>query len=64
MLPERPFLVALRVCIRGASLAAGATCKINAAFAPTAVGTVTGTLNVTDSGAGSPQKVALTGTGT
>jgi hypothetical protein len=48
----------------GASLAAGATCKISVAFAPTAVGTVTGTLSVTDSGAGSPQKVALTGTGT
>jgi hypothetical protein len=60
MLPERLFLVALRVCIR----AAGGTRKISVAFAPTAVGTVSGTLSVTDNGAGSPQKVALTGTGT
>jgi len=56
------FVITSNTC--GASLAAGATCKISVAFAPTAVGTVTGTLSVTDSGAGSPQKVALTGTGT
>ncbi len=56
------FVITSNTC--GASLAPGATCKISVAFAPTAVGTVTGTLTVTDSGAGSPQKVALTGTGT
>src|SRR5712692_4830563 len=56
------FVITSNTC--GASLAPGATCKISVAFAPTAVGSVTGTLSVTDSGAGSPQKVALTGTGT
>jgi len=56
------FVITSNTC--GASLAAGATCKIKVAFAPTAMGKVTGTLSVTDNGAGSPQKVALTGTGT
>ncbi|MFY9559391.1 MAG: TIGR03118 family protein [Terriglobales bacterium] len=56
------FVITSNTC--GASLAAGASCKIKVAFAPTAVGTIKGMLSVTDSGAGSPQKVALTGTGT
>jgi len=62
MVSDTHFVITSNTC--GASLAPGATCKISVAFAPTAVGTVNGTLSVTDSGAGSPQKVALTGTGT
>jgi hypothetical protein len=32
-------------------------------FSPTATGSVSGTLSVTDNGAGSPQSTALTGSG-
>lgn len=45
-------------------LQAGANCTINVVFAPTAAGTVTGTLSVADSATGSPHTAALTGTGT
>jgi hypothetical protein len=48
----------------GASLAgSGANCAINVTFTPTAAGARTGSLVVTDSGAGSPRTVTLTGTG-
>jgi hypothetical protein len=47
----------------GTSLAAGGNCTINVTFAPTASGTRTGTLSVTDNASGSPQTVSLTGTG-
>jgi hypothetical protein len=47
----------------GASLAAAANCTIGVTFTPTAAGSRTGSLVVTDSGAGSPRTVALTGTG-
>jgi hypothetical protein len=47
----------------GASVGAGASCTITVTFTPTAAGTRTGSLVVTDSGAGSPRSVALTGTG-
>jgi Abnormal spindle-like microcephaly-assoc'd, ASPM-SPD-2-Hydin len=47
----------------GSSLAAGSSCMIGVFFDPTAVGTRTGTLSVTDNAAGSPQMVALTGIG-
>jgi len=56
------FIITSNTC--GATLAAGASCKIKVAFLPTQKGTVTGTLSVTDTGAGSPQTAALTGTGT
>jgi Beta-propeller repeat/Abnormal spindle-like microcephaly-assoc'd, ASPM-SPD-2-Hydin len=46
-----------------ASLSAGSTCAINVIFTPTVSGTRNGTLTVTDSATGSPQTVALTGTG-
>jgi hypothetical protein len=46
------------------SLAAGANCTINVIFKPTAVGTRSATLSVTDNATGSPQTVSLTGTGT
>jgi len=47
----------------GSSLAAGATCSINVAFAPTAEGDFTGDVSVTDNAKGSPQTVRLSGTG-
>jgi|CZKD01.1.fsa_nt_gi hypothetical protein len=45
------------------SLSAGSSCAINVTFAPTTSGTRTGTVTVSDSVAGSPQIVGLTGTG-
>jgi hypothetical protein len=47
----------------GNSLAAGSSCSIGVFFDPTAVGTRTGTLSVTDNAAGSPQTATLTGMG-
>jgi len=47
----------------GTSLAAGGNCTINVTFTPTASGTRTGTLSITDNASGSPQMVSLTGTG-
>jgi hypothetical protein len=48
----------------GTSLAAGASCSLYVAFKPAAAGALTGTISVTDTATGSPQKVTLTGTGT
>jgi len=45
------------------SVAASATCTINASFAPTAAGAQTGTIGVSYSGFGSPLSVSVTGTG-
>lgn len=47
----------------GSSVAAGASCTISVTFAPVAGGSLTGTLTVADNASGSPQTVALTGTG-
>ena len=47
-----------------ASLAPNASCTINTAFSPTTAGAQTGTLTFTNSDVGSPQVIALTGTGT
>jgi hypothetical protein len=47
----------------GASLAAGANCTINVAFAPGATGALAATLTVADNTAASSQSVSLTGTG-
>src|SRR5207247_8134408 len=47
----------------GSSLAAGAQCTINVTFTPSAGGTRTATLTVTDSASGSPQTASLSGTG-
>ncbi len=44
-------------------LPAGANCKIEVVFTPTAKGPASGKLSVTDSAKGSPQTVALSGTG-
>jgi len=54
--------IALSTC--GSSLAAEASCTINATFKPTQSGTRTGALSITDNAPGSPQKVGLKGTGT
>jgi len=45
------------------SLAPSATCILNVTFKPTAAGTRTGTVTITDNAIGSPQTVALTGAG-
>ena len=45
------------------SLPVGAACQIQVAFTPTESGKVTGTLSVKDNAQGSPQQVALSGTG-
>jgi hypothetical protein len=46
----------------GTSVAAGANCSISVAFKPTVSGSRTATVTITDSAAGSPHTVALTGT--
>src|SRR6185312_10835062 len=48
----------------GATLAASASCTVSIAFAPATTGTLTATLDFTDSASSSPQSVALTGVGT
>jgi hypothetical protein len=47
----------------GSALAAGASCAIGVFFDPTAGGSRTGTLTISDNGSASPQTVALDGTG-
>ncbi len=44
------------------SIAPGASCPVLVTFSPSTEGTLNGTLAVTDNAAGSPQKVALSGT--
>jgi subtilase family serine protease len=48
----------------GSSLAAGASCTVFVAFKPTKGGALVASLSVADTATGSPQTVALTGTGT
>jgi hypothetical protein len=48
----------------GRSLAAGARCTISVTFKPSASGSRTAYLSITDNARGSPQKVTLSGTGT
>jgi hypothetical protein len=47
----------------GASLAAGATCTITVTFTPTSAASFAAAISVADNAAGSPQSVAVTGTG-
>jgi hypothetical protein len=47
----------------GTSLNPGASCTVNVTFAPTAAGSRTGTLTITDTAPDSPQTVAFSGTG-
>jgi YD repeat-containing protein len=56
------FIVPTKTC--GSSLAPQTNCTISVAFKPTAVGTRTGTLMITDNASGSPHTVSLSGTGT
>lgn len=45
------------------TIATNGSCTISIKFTPTSVGTLNGTLSITDNAAGSPQTVALSGTG-
>jgi hypothetical protein len=45
------------------TLGAGANCQISVTFTPTATGSVTGTLTVSDNASNSPQTAQLSGTG-
>jgi hypothetical protein len=47
----------------GAGLAVGASCTINVTFTPTANGALLATVSIGDNAVGSPQTVALSGTG-
>ncbi len=55
------FAISSKTC--GATLGSGKTCKVSVTLTPTQLGPVTGTLSFTDNAAGSPQTVALSGTG-
>lgn len=46
------------------TLAMGSHCTITVTFSPAATGTLTGQLSITDDATGSPQTIALSGTGT
>jgi hypothetical protein len=48
----------------GTTVAAGASCTISVTFTPTAPGMRTASVNITDNAQGSPQMIALSGTGT
>jgi hypothetical protein len=48
----------------GTIVAAGASCTISVIFKPTATGTRTAAVSISDNGGGSPQKITLAGTGT
>ena len=47
----------------GSSLAVGNSCSVSVTFSPTASGTQTAAVTITDNTTGSPQSVSLTGTG-
>jgi hypothetical protein len=47
----------------GTSVAAGANCQIAVTFTPTVAGSRTGAVTIADNGAGSPQMIAVSGTG-
>jgi hypothetical protein len=56
------FAISANTC--GTQVAAAASCKVSLTFTPTATGTRTGALSFNDDAPGSPQTVALVGTGT
>ncbi len=62
IVPSGDFAIPAKTC--GSSLAPQTTCAIGVAFRPTAVGTRTGTLSITDNASGSPHTVSLSGTAT
>jgi hypothetical protein len=47
----------------GSAVSPGASCTLTVTFTPTAIGTRSGNVTITDDAAGSPQFVSLTGTG-
>ncbi len=47
----------------GSSIEVGATCTISVTFSPTAAGSRTGTITISDNASGSPQIISLSGTG-
>ena len=61
-LPGTPGPIACQLLI-GSTLGAGASCRIPVTFTPTATGTRTGAVTITDDASGSPQSITLTGTG-
>ena len=63
VVPSGDFAIKSDTC-SGNDLAAAASCTIGTVFSPTQIGTRSGNLTITDDAAGSPQSVALTGTGT
>ncbi len=48
----------------GTGVAVGGKCTIQVTFTPTATGTRSGSVSITDNAAGSPQQITLTGNGT
>lgn len=56
------FPISANTC--GSNIAGGASCTVGIQFKPTATGAMSATLDVNDDGGGSPQTVALLGTGT
>jgi hypothetical protein len=48
----------------GTTVASGASCTFTVTFKPTTIGTLTGSVSLTDNAPASPQKIALTGIGT
>ena len=48
----------------GKSIGAGASCTISVTFTPMATGARSASVSIADNGGGSPQALALTGTGT
>lgn len=56
------FSISAKTC--GSTLNATLSCTVTVKFTPTAAGTRTGSLTFSDNAAGSPQSVALSGTGT
>ncbi len=51
------------ICASGTALATNQSCTVTIAFRPTALGSRTGSLNITSNAPGSPHSIALTGTG-
>jgi len=48
----------------GSSLAVGASCTVSVEFKPTAIGALSAAISIADNATGTPQAVALTGSGT
>ena len=58
-----PFAISTNGCA-AKTVAAGASCAVSVTFTPTATGPASGTLSFADNATGSPQTVALSGSGT